>query len=529
MTRSLPTLDRRDAVHSLTDDQGTQAGGLGIRRLWPAILTAIPIGTFLILGLFTGPSADDYCMADATIQHGYWGGLWNFYRIMSGRYASMGIEMLPGYLGHSTFLSWYWLAPTIVILSTLASTYVLLDTVNTFLLDASLRRSHVVGVAVTYTSMYLVGLEQPSQVLYWLTGSVNYQLANVLFVLLLAAMIRCYLSASTAASVAYFITSLALVVLAVGHNETTMVLTLGVLSLAALFAFLQGSRDRTQARAAMMVGLLVVGIVAALVVALAPGNAVRARYEEQVWGSHKADSLMELVQAGVSTVVWATSSTLRWTATQPSYWLAVFLSLAASRRLPPAIQRRLEHRSLLWLPAIGFVLIAATALPSFYVGRAPAARTTASIYLVFWLSFVVSGVVLMRRYSWDLRGSGTANVLRVALVVSILFHPKHTQAIEDFRDAALYRLQLRERDQMVTEAIQENRLNIALPKLMRLPPTIHFRDLSDDKSYYYNECFASYTGLQSVVADGETDTVRIARSFKDRVRLQIKRLVPWAR
>ena len=185
---------------------------------------------------------------------------------------------------------------------------------------------------------------------------------------------------------------------------------------------------------------------------------------------------MELVGAGLSSIIWAATSILSW-ATTLSYWLAAFLVLGASRRLPAPVQERLENRSLLWLPAIGFAMIAATALPSFYVGRPPAGRTTASIYVVFWLSFVPSGVILMRRYGWELYGSGVTTGLKVALVLSILFHPRHIQATEDFRDAVLYKLQLHERDMMVTNAVHEGRKNVVVPRLTRLPATIHFEIL----------------------------------------------------
>ena len=132
--------------------------------------------------------------------------------------------------------------------------------------------------------MYLVGLEQPSQVIYWLTGSVNYQLANVLFTLLLAVLIRCYAATRRVEKAFWFTTSVALVVLIVGHNETTMVLTLGVLVLVTLSAVLQASKDQAGSRAAMMICLLAAAVISALVVVLAPGNASKAQDARRVLG-----------------------------------------------------------------------------------------------------------------------------------------------------------------------------------------------------------------------------------------------------
>jgi hypothetical protein len=147
--------ERRDSRQSGADDDrsATETGSV-IQWLWLPFLACIPIGTFLLLGLFTGPSADDFCMADATVKRGFLGALSNFYQIMSGRYASMGIELLPGYLDHSTFLAWYWVVPTTIILLTLFSTYILLNTLNTFVLTVTSNRLRVFAVSLIFTSVY---------------------------------------------------------------------------------------------------------------------------------------------------------------------------------------------------------------------------------------------------------------------------------------------------------------------------------------------------------------------------------------
>ena len=193
------------------------------------------------------------------------------------------------------------------------------------------------------------------------------------------------------------------------------------------------------------------------------------------------------------------------------------------------MQEYIESKCLLWVPIISFVLIWVAAFTCFYLGIEPPGRAVASIYVIFWLSFIPSGVVLMRYYSWELHGRGLMTVLKIALVGSMLLHPHYAQAMQDFKDAVLYRLQLQERERIVSSAIQEGRRDVVVPRLMRVPATFDLPnlDLSEDKSSHYKKCYASYRGLNSIVARGDGDTSRIVRRFKDKVRSQIDSLAFW--
>jgi hypothetical protein len=46
---------------------------------------------------------------------------------------------------------------------------------------------------------------------------------------------------------------------------------------------------------------------------------------------------------------------------------------------------------------------------------------------------------------------------------SILLQPRHLLAMQEFKDAVVYRLQLQERELMVNNAIQEGRRDIVVP------------------------------------------------------------------
>ena len=279
----------------------------------------------------------------------------------------------------------------------------------------------------------------------------------------------------------------------------------------------------------MLMCLLVIAIIASLVVILAPGNSIRIPAEERRWGWHQANSIWELLQAGFSTTIWAAISTVRWLLKQPYHYFAIFLALVLAASFSRGVQEYIESKCLLWFPIISFVLIWVAAFTCFYLGIEPPARAIACIYVIFWLSFIPSGVVLMRHYGWELHGRGLMTVLKIALVGSMLLHPYHTQAMQDFKDVVLYRLQLQERERIVGSAIQEGRRDVVVPRLMRVPTTFNLPnlDLSEDKSSTYNKCYASYRGLNSIVARGEGDTSRLIRELKATISSQIDWIMRW--
>jgi hypothetical protein len=350
--------------------------------------------------------------------------------------------------------------------------------------------------------------------------------ANVFFTLLLAVLVRLYFAQSISEKCFFFVTSVAFVLFIVGCNETILVTTLAMLAFSMFWVWSQ-TEKHTGSYRIMLACLLVIGVIASLVVILAPGNSLRIQYEENRWGWHKANSVSDLLQAGIRDITWVAISSLRWLLAQPYHAFGILIALAWASRLWWRVQADINNPRLLWLPIISFVLVVAAAFPSFALGILPPERTRASIYLIFWLSFIPSGVALMKHYRWELHGRGLNTALKVALVGSILLNPHHVAAVQDFKDAVLYRLQVHERQMIVNSAVHEGNRDLVVPKLMRVPATIHVRDLSEDTTHYYNRSYALYFGLNSIVAQGDQDTSRLVRQLKEQVHSQINSLAFW--
>lgn len=122
-----------------------------IRNSWFPIFASVPTVTFLVLGLFCGPAADDFVYATWWGQLGYFAALRTNYLTWQGRYTSSSILFLAGYLSPtSAVLDWYWLLPTSLILSVGASTYVLLRYTNRFVLESAFTRRQIFVVGSSY-------------------------------------------------------------------------------------------------------------------------------------------------------------------------------------------------------------------------------------------------------------------------------------------------------------------------------------------------------------------------------------------
>jgi hypothetical protein len=135
--------------------------------------------------------------------------------------------------------------------------------------------------------------------------------------------------------------------LIVGHNETLMAATISILGLSVLSLCLSCHEDRAKSYKVMLIGVLVIGIMASLIVILAPGNRIRLEYETRVWGMHRADSIAEILQAGLNALIWSLISSLRWILTQPYHFFAIFLAFVVSKTFPRSLRRRKIFLSLI--------------------------------------------------------------------------------------------------------------------------------------------------------------------------------------
>src|SRR5215831_4124175 len=74
---------------------------MSIRHSWFPIFAGVPTATFLVLGFFCGPTADDFAYATWWGQPGFFEAFKTNYFKWQGRYTSSSILFLAGYLSRA--------------------------------------------------------------------------------------------------------------------------------------------------------------------------------------------------------------------------------------------------------------------------------------------------------------------------------------------------------------------------------------------------------------------------------------------
>lgn len=452
-----------------------------------AVVVATVLLTYVGLALFAAPSADDYCYAVKARTLGFLPAQAAWYRNWSGRYTG---TLLLSAFGLTDIERTYSLLGAGAVLSIFLAMLALVVAAA----GDRLGRGWACLSAGVLAALYLAGLPDVSQAIYWATGSLIYHVGNVGLVLL-AAVLACRERHALPAVLRWllWLAGAALVVLLQGTNDVTMLLTTFLLAGGTLFA-LRAGRDSLR----FWGSLLVLALLAGGVSGLAPGNFARA--------AALTSSEMLRPQPLLAAVLF-----LPWTLLRAAYWLsslglwaATVLLLGAS--LPWArghLYRagRFDRRCLLLPAACGgayFVL----SLLGFVVNRYPLPERAESVlWVLFLVGWFPSAVVLAHWLAGEALAQH-AERLRIPavllLVVSLLGAPNDFEAFKDGYRGYRYYREMAERRRLIDAAKASGQEDLVLPSLSRTPRTVVATEITTDSGNFRNRCLADYHGLRSV-------------------------------
>ena len=141
------------------------------------------LGLYLWLACYVHPFADDWSYAVAGMRTELLPRLWDEYHLWNGRYFSNILVLRgPMVLGLERGLVLYRLLPVALMLLTWASVYALIRAITTHAID---RWRAMLG-GLLFLVVFLNLMPDLSEGIYWYTGSITYQLANALLLLLYA-------------------------------------------------------------------------------------------------------------------------------------------------------------------------------------------------------------------------------------------------------------------------------------------------------------------------------------------------------
>jgi hypothetical protein len=226
-------------------------------------LTAAP---FLLISIFVNPLYDDFSYSNNVLRDGFLDSQINLYQHWAGRYFSnILLSLNPIIWGNFTL---YKFVPVGIILLTFLSIFYLVES----LLDKSLATSSKLLTAGFITTLFLNGMPDTLDGIYWIPGSLSYQFANALTLFFLALMLKA-LENPGRPKVFPIILSCFFIVAIVGSSETSMVFLLFIVGSITVINFYLKSNSRW-----LWLGLMVLTIICSYFVISSPGNEIRGSF-----------------------------------------------------------------------------------------------------------------------------------------------------------------------------------------------------------------------------------------------------------
>lgn len=346
------------------------------RRLIGAFLLLLLL-RHLLLAFACAPYGDDWGYAAMGIRSDPWERLVHEHHTWNGRYFSNALVLYgPLTLGIEPGLSLYRSVPVLlIILGTAAGAWLLAG-----LPGFVPRRVDRWMLALAFTLLHLHAMPHLGEGLYWYTGAVTYQGAWVLVLAHAGAVLRLERAGRGWSRAVVAIVAL---IAAVGSNETAMAL----LVLGHTAWVLHDIMHRRMPRAWQW-SMLAAAVGCGLVVALAPGNAVRGMHFPQ-----RHDLLLTLGMGGAQALRFA----LVWV-TDPGVLAALLLAWLFGRagaspvRVVPG-----DRGPMPWLVAAAVALCVGTVLPYWSMGMLGQHRTLNFVLGPFLIALLGAALALGHR------------------------------------------------------------------------------------------------------------------------------------
>lgn len=500
-------LDRGATDRAATEPPSEEPQGLIGRALlggthaWAAaVIGAVPLAAAASMGFFSRYIADDFCTAGTLRRLGFWESQSNWYLNWSGRYSftfvATGLNLLgPG------ITPWLPLAALVAWLG--AGVYLF----RSWIADGDRLVSRAVPFALSALLLFftLEGAPNLYQSLYWQTGMLTYALPLVLGTLYLGWLFRRSREAGrTQPSIVVLAACAIFAFLIGGFSETFVGLQTVAVALWIVGILVLPGRSGRGGRFSLGAAGLLGSLLALLVVAMAPGNAVRqsalpepAQWAEILTRSWK-DMYIFLARVGRDHMV-----NVFLALSLPAAW--AFLAGARAGDFSPE-ERNRSLVFLIGLPFVTAVLVLATILPYEYaVSSYPDERVLITTQFVLGLGMLSWGLVFGRAAARALhrRIGSVGRLLSTAgglLLLAVLLATA-VQTFRTIRDplpvAQAYAQAWDRRHQDLRLAAAENVETVAAASLRHMGG---LAELGRDPAEWINRCIAWTYGLDQVVA-----------------------------
>ncbi|MBC7487535.1 MAG: hypothetical protein H7282_12360, partial [Cytophagaceae bacterium] len=343
----------------------------GKKYFWWTVLGFLFL-PLIALAFCNHPSIDDYCYVVQAAKAGYWQSQWDLYNTTNGRYAA-SFFLVSDPLLFGSFLGYRLINILLLVLTGCSFLFFVKSLMNKKQVDLS-----VLIISVSILFFYLAQMPSMKEGFYWMAGAITYQVSVI-------AMLTVFLLLSNDRQPPLKNWKLSMAVLLCivicGSNETSMLEFIYILIACMLFEY---ATVKSIPRYYYLI--LPVALASALVVVLAPSNAIRASY----FTGNRA-----FVLAFTGAITASFSAIGKWL---QNILIVLVLILPFLKKVVVdlALHRRITCPLLLLYPLFIFGILVVGHFPAFYgMGGMPVARTLNVVYLLFFLSCLHYSILLI--------------------------------------------------------------------------------------------------------------------------------------
>lgn len=469
-------------------------------------LSISPLLVWAVLGFSSRYLADDYSTSSILLKNGFWAAQAFWYQSWSGRYAFtflislvelIGVRVVP-WLPAAALTGWF-----------LALFWALKQIFSALSLPVEKKWIGVLAAAIIFG--VVKSLPGYTEVIFWQTGILTYQISNIFFALCLGLFLKRFFSQPglPAATPREYFTAFFIAFIIGGFSETGIVVQVAVLTLALLyFASFYKSHHRNDILR-ILSAAYVASWMAFLIIAKSPGNLGRtsrmAGITVEALGRAMLAAIMDVP---VFLAGWVSNNT------------ALVIGLLLTGIVVGFFTLRSLENDKIWQRShliLGFSLLALAAsslsagfFPAFVVwGTRPADRAVFVPLFIFIWVFVLFGFFLGRflsSYPGKLRPYFQALLLLVLALSMLWVQVRAALAATQMLPAVQKYARLwDERDAFLRSAGAQNKDDIVLPSLRHQPGLQNIRDtiwitgeLLEDPRNWINQMAASYYGVKSI-------------------------------
>jgi uncharacterized protein DUF6056 len=448
--------------------------------LFLALASLLP---YFIISMYAHPAGDDFVYAYNGQHFSLTENSARDYFEWNGRYIANLLVVLNPMAFDS--LGSYKLFADLLILLTFISFYFLVKTVT----NNSFTKIYSILFSGVLTLLFLQQMPSLSQGIYWYTGAVTYQGANILTLFYISALINLLREKYFINKIIHILFCSILIFVITGFNETAMVFLL----LFHAFLFIKNKNE-------LLFFIFIFSLLCSLVVILAPGNSVR---EAVFPGRHQFfySLFFSLAQSARFFLKWVTGIPLI---------LASLVYIPVSMHISekPVLFRNNFYLSPVSSTCLLFIMIFLSAFPSYWsMGMLAQHRTVNAAYFFFlilwfinlsaWINFLKKKKIIITLSNF------TSKYFSILFILILLFSFMTGNGYRVLSDlfsgkAKNFDREMRLRYEILNSAGQNPEKICRVDSLQNKPASLFVLDITENENDWMNRGMAAYFGINKL-------------------------------